>query len=298
MPPVIYQHPLAYLVAMEGLALLRAWSGDHDQAFVEARLEEVRRLLADPELAGHPGVLVEPGATVAAYQQWAASYDDPGNGLFDLDAPVLEALWAELPVGTALDAACGTGRLIPPLLARGHRVLGVDRSPAMLERARRRAPGAELLVGDLHRLPLAAAAVDLAVTGLALTHVDDLAPVLAEFARVLRPGGHLLISDVHPELVRRGSVVKAEGPDGQPRMALNRQHSVGSFLRAGLAAGFTLRGFDELPHPSEPTDPLPEPTQEIGPWRDWPWTLLGLVPEATRSAWDQPAVLVLHLQRG
>ncbi|GAA1428192.1 hypothetical protein GCM10009616_07230 [Microlunatus lacustris] len=294
---MIYQHPLAYLVAMEGLALLRAWAGDHDRAFVEARLEEVRRLLANPELAGHPGVLVEPGATVEAYQQWATSYDDPGNGLFDLDAPVLEALWAGLPVGTALDAACGTGRLIPPLLARGHRVLGVDRSPAMLERARRRAPEAELLLGDLHRLPLAAAAVDLAVTGLALTHVDDLDPVLVEFARVLRPGGHLLISDVHPELVRRGSVVKAEGPDGQPQMAVNRRHGVGSFLRAGLAAGFTLRGFDEQPHAAEPTDPLPEPAREIGPWRDWPWTLLGWVPEAARSAWDQPSVVLFHFQR-
>jgi hypothetical protein len=31
---VIYQHPLAYLLGLEGLALLRAWAGDYDAAFV------------------------------------------------------------------------------------------------------------------------------------------------------------------------------------------------------------------------------------------------------------------------
>jgi hypothetical protein len=29
---VIYQHPLAYLLGVQGLALLRAWAGDHDEA--------------------------------------------------------------------------------------------------------------------------------------------------------------------------------------------------------------------------------------------------------------------------
>ncbi|CAA9304563.1 MAG: hypothetical protein AVDCRST_MAG48-1601 [uncultured Friedmanniella sp.] len=293
-----YQHPLAYLLGLEGLALLRAWAGDHDRAFVEARLAEVRRLLADEELSAHPGVEVEAGATDETYRQWAASYDDPGNGLFDLDAPFVEAVCTGLPAGVALDAGCGTGRLIPPLLARGHRVVGVDASPAMLAHARRRAPEADLLVGDLQDLPLADGAVDLVVTGLALTHVDDLGGALAELARVLRPGGHLVVSDVHHELVLRGSAPKTEGSDGRPRMATVRRHTVGDFLRAGLAAGLILRDFDEQPHPAEPDEPLPAPTRDIGPWRDWPWTLVGLVPEATRSAWAAPAVVLFHFERG
>ena len=44
----MYQHPLAYLLGLEGIALLRAWAGDHDREFTEARLAEMRRLLADP----------------------------------------------------------------------------------------------------------------------------------------------------------------------------------------------------------------------------------------------------------
>ena len=39
---MIYQDPLAYLVGLEGIALLDAWAGDHDREFTETRL-------ADPE---------------------------------------------------------------------------------------------------------------------------------------------------------------------------------------------------------------------------------------------------------
>jgi len=42
---VIYQHPLAYLLGLEGIALLRAWAGDFDKDFAEARLAELRALL-------------------------------------------------------------------------------------------------------------------------------------------------------------------------------------------------------------------------------------------------------------
>lgn len=293
---MIYQHPLAYLIGLEGLALLRAWAGDYDQQFVTARLAEVRRLLDDEALAGHDGVLVEPGATINAYRQWSASYDDPGNGLFDLDEPIVYEISDALPIGTALDAACGTGRFTSHLVERGHRVIGVDNSPDMLQQAHRRFPTADFVLGDLHRLPLADDSVDVVVNGLALTHVNALPPVMAEFGRVLRHGGHLIISDVHPELVLRGSVVKAVGPRQQPQMAISNRHTVGEFLRAALAAGFSVRRFDEQPHPAAPDGPAPAPTHEIGSWQDWPWTLLGLVPEASGAAWDKPAVVIWHLQ--
>jgi SAM-dependent methyltransferase len=65
--------------------------------------------------------------------------------------------------GPVLDLACGTGRLLVPLLRDGHAVLGLDRSAAMLARARRRllrlAPArrahAQLVRGDLRRLAFA-----------------------------------------------------------------------------------------------------------------------------------------------
>ena len=44
---MIYQDPLAYLLGLEGIALLDTWAGDHDRAFTDARLAEIRRLLDD-----------------------------------------------------------------------------------------------------------------------------------------------------------------------------------------------------------------------------------------------------------
>ena len=44
---MIYQDPLAYLLGLEGIALLDAWAGDHDREFVGTRLAEVRRLPED-----------------------------------------------------------------------------------------------------------------------------------------------------------------------------------------------------------------------------------------------------------
>jgi SAM-dependent methyltransferase len=41
----------------------------------------------------------------------------------------------DLPVGIALDVACGTGRHARYLAELGHRVIGVDSAPAMLDRA-------------------------------------------------------------------------------------------------------------------------------------------------------------------
>jgi hypothetical protein len=48
---VIYQDPLAYLIGLEGIALLDAWAGDHDREFTDARLAEIRRL-PDDESSG------------------------------------------------------------------------------------------------------------------------------------------------------------------------------------------------------------------------------------------------------
>jgi hypothetical protein len=114
---VIYQHPLAYLLALEGVALLRAYAGDYDRAFCQARIAEIRRLLDSPELAGD-GVEVTRCDTVEGYRSWSRTYDQPGNGLFAFEEPVVHEMLGGLGPGTALDAACGTGRH-SAFLARG-----------------------------------------------------------------------------------------------------------------------------------------------------------------------------------
>jgi SAM-dependent methyltransferase len=292
---VIYQDPLAYLLGLEGIALLDAWAGDHDRAFTEARLAEIRRLLADERLRDR-GVLAERVSTVAAYGQQSARYDaDAGGGLFAVDEPVVAECLSGRAPGVALDAACGTGRFAEFLARRGHRVIGVDSSPDMLAHARRRVPDGEFHVGALDRLPLPDDGADIIVCALALVHVPRLQPVLAEFARVLRPGGDLIISDLHHERVTRGSVITARGPAGEPCVTATYRHGLGDYLRAALSLGLHVRRCEE-PGPARPAGSLPEPATEIGDWGDWPWSLTDYLPSAARAAGDCPSLVIWHFQ--
>ena len=292
---MIYQHPLAYLIGLEGIALLRAWAGDYDREFVQARLVEVRRLLDNSTLADHPGVAVARGDAVTGYRQWSETYDEPRNSLFDFDEPIMGEIMDALPIGTVLDAACGTGRYAARLVAQGHRVIGVDSSPDMLTRARARMPEVEFLLGDLNQLPLEDNAIDIVVSGLALSHLPALEPVMAEFARVLRPGGHLVISDTHHELILRGSVVKALGPAGEPGLVATYQHTPGDFLRAALPVGLQVRRCEE-PKGTVETGPAPAPEIAVGRWDEWPWSLMDLIPEAAQAAGYHPYTIIWHFQ--
>lgn len=93
-------------------------------------------------------------------------------------------------VGSGLDV---------PLLPSGPRYIGVDLTPAMLARARRKALARNLDIrldqGDARALPYSDAAFDVVVLHLILAVTPHPERVLNEAARVLRPGGRVLILD-------------------------------------------------------------------------------------------------------
>jgi hypothetical protein len=138
---MIYQHPLGYLLGLEGVALLRTFAGDFDRDFGDARIAEIRKLLDSPELSNE-GVVADRVTTVDGYRIWSATYDQPGNGIFAYEEPFVHEIIDPLAPGAAVDAAaCDTGRHAEYLTARGHQVIGADSSPEMLTPARARTPG-------------------------------------------------------------------------------------------------------------------------------------------------------------
>lgn len=68
--PIIHQNPLAYLLGLEGVALMRAFAGEYDRAFTDARIAEVRELLDRAADLG-AGVDVAPLPVVDGYDGWA-----------------------------------------------------------------------------------------------------------------------------------------------------------------------------------------------------------------------------------
>ena len=290
---MIYQHPLAYLIGLEGAALMRAFNGDYDRDFTEARLAEVRAMLESPHQFGE-GQSTRPITIAEGYDVWADNYDQPGNLLIDLEQPVVRAILDHLPPGTALDAACGTGRHSEYLALRGHKVIGVDRSPEMLAVARSKTPGSEFREGDLHRLPVPDQHVDLVVCALALAHVLDLAPVLAEFVRVLRPGGHLVIPDPRHEW----PIVQAL-PGGGVGYLPHRNHLTSDYLAAALPLGLQVLRCEEPCLPDPAIDPnVDPPTAPVDHPSDI-WTLQDWCPDATNAFYrGNPIAIVWHFQLG
>ncbi len=101
------------------------------------------------------------------------------------------------PGASVLDACCGTGDLAREAVRAGAgRVVGLDFSEAMLERARRKAPAAEFVAGDLLALPFADGEFDAAVVGFGVRNVESLERALSELRRVLEPGGRVGILEI------------------------------------------------------------------------------------------------------
>jgi SAM-dependent methyltransferase len=98
-----------------------------------------------------------------------------------------------------LDVGCGAGALAARLAGRAAHVDALDRSPAMIEAARRAVPrNVTCLLGDVLREPLPAAHYDAIVSDTALHHMP-LDEVLPRLAAALRPGG-VLAAVVLPRL--------------------------------------------------------------------------------------------------
>lgn len=123
---------------------------------------------------------------------------DPARGEAELES-LFGRLGADPCGGTCVEVGCGPGRMTSALAARFDRVVAVDVSPAMVERARAevRAPNVEFRVVSGDRLDgVADAAADVLVCYLVLQHVPSRAVVLSylrEFARVLAPGGEAFV---------------------------------------------------------------------------------------------------------
>lgn len=91
-----------------------------------------------------------------------------------------------------LDIACGTGLASGPLIANSFRVVGIDISQAMLDRAKARYPSAKWAIGNAEKIALPDASADVAICAQAI-HLLDRDVALNEMMRVLKPGGFLSI---------------------------------------------------------------------------------------------------------
>jgi SAM-dependent methyltransferase len=163
------------------------------------------------------------------------------------------------PDGRVLDAACGTGKYFPMVLASGRRLLGVDHAGALLANAAAKFPQVPTEQHDLQDLPYQDEFDGvLCVDAMEFVPPEDWPPVLERFGRALRPGGWLYLTvelapddrvRVSNEAARRRGLPLVDGevileePDGYYHHYPSMRQ-----VRAWLAAaGFTIQEEAEGP---------------------------------------------------
>jgi SAM-dependent methyltransferase len=144
-------------------------------------------------------------AATAVDPGFAIRFGDAGNDLPGIRAlkPVMLEQLALRRDMRVLELGCGAGddvRAFARRVGAGGHVLGIDRSPALVEEAARRSEGrnlpVEFRVGDALELDLPDGGFDRVRIERLLMHVDgEPAQVLAESARLLTPGGRLVVFD-------------------------------------------------------------------------------------------------------
>ena len=157
------------------------------------------------------------------------------------------------PGETVLDLGSGPGLdcfLAAEKVGPSGRVIGVDMTPAMLDRARKNAAkggyaNVEFREGRLESLPLGDATVDAVTSNCVVNLVPDKAAVFRQVARVLKPGGRLVISDI----VLDGRLPEALEKDiyayvGCVSGAVDRREYFGLLESAGLGSVKVLKDID------------------------------------------------------
>jgi arsenite methyltransferase len=159
-------------------------STDQDQQFIFPTGRAWAQELGYPE----PELERVPDATVASFagvaNHWALGRIEPG--------------------AVVLDLGCGAGTdvlVAAQMTGPSGRVIGVDMTAAMLDRARESVGAMGLANVAFHEaliesLPLADASVDAVISNGVIDLVPDKDAVLDEIDRVLRPGGRLQLADV------------------------------------------------------------------------------------------------------
>ena len=198
------------------------------------------------------------------------------------------------PGETVLDLGSGAGIdcfLAARRVGPGGRVIGVDMTPEMLERARRNAAEGgydtvEFRLGEIEALPVADETVDVIISNCVLNLSSAKDRALAEAYRVLRPGGRVVVSDMVSE--RPVPAVLANDLDAVAAcLPTHRQ----TYLDQFRAAGFVdVRITEEKPYPASYilADPgvqafLAEHPEEAGEIEAFAGSIVGAHFEASKA---------------
>ncbi|HSV89144.1 MAG TPA: class I SAM-dependent methyltransferase [Bacteroidales bacterium] len=191
-----------------------------------------------------------------SYNLWSGTYDNDHNSTRDLEAVALRETLSGMQFQTCLELGCGTGKNTLFLKSIAKRVIAVDFSDKMLEKAKEKFPdnSVQFIATDiLANWDFLANEVDLIVCSLVLEHIENVTPIFEKAFGTLAPGGCLYVGELHPYKQYIGSHARFENESGKISLKCFTHH-LSDFTNAANENGFEITAVKEFFDQNQPRE--------------------------------------------
>jgi predicted TPR repeat methyltransferase len=177
-----------------------------------------------------------------AYNIWAEQYDTNSNKTRDLDTKSTIETLNKFDFSKVIELGCGTGKNTKYLLKKADKIIGLDFSQEMLNKAKSkiRDQRAEFKKVDLMaEWNIENDYADLITCSLVLEHIKDLDFIFNQANKKLKNDGIYFISELHPFKQYSGSKAKFETDNGTQELE-TYVHHISEYLNLATENGFEL----------------------------------------------------------
>lgn len=177
-----------------------------------------------------------------AYNIWASQYDTNSNKTRDLDRKATIETLSKFDFSLVIELGCGTGKNTAFLLTKADKVIGLDFSQEMLNKAKTKIKDerAEFQKTDLTtEWKIENEYAHLITCNLVLEHIQNLDFVFHQAFKKLKNGGIFFISELHPFKQYSGTKARFETENGIQELE-TYVHHVSEYLEVANTNGFEL----------------------------------------------------------
>jgi len=181
------------------------------------------------------------------YNLWSQQYDTNENKTRDLDGLSTKKILSKYKFDTVLELGCGTGKNTTWLVEKTKKIIGLDFSQEMLNKAKEKINNPKVTFIKANLLQpweVDNEFADLITSSLTLEHIKDLDFIFKQAYLKLKPNGIFFINELHPFKQYSGSKARYESEQGSKVLEVYTHH-ISEYLITAKNNGFTLVEIDE-----------------------------------------------------
>ncbi len=182
-----------------------------------------------------------------AYNEWADHYDSMDNKTRDLERTAKQKTIGAIDFKIVLELGCGTGKNTEWIADKAEKVIAVDFSEEMMEKAKQKikSGNVQFIQADINKpWGFLTAQPDLITCSLILEHIENLDFIFSEASTILAQNGYFYICELHPFKQYAGSKARFE-KNNELHVLDCYTHHFSDYLNVSKDNGFELKLINE-----------------------------------------------------